>query len=70
MAQINNGDSCPKREHRAWDFEEAIFDTLEQSILFLLNLGASGFTIWSGDQIIAQHEVCHHPSKEYEPSDL
>lgn len=44
-AQINNGDSCPKRENRAWYHEETTVNTLTEAILWLLEMKAVGFTI-------------------------
>ena len=44
-AQLNNGNPCPKREHRAWNWEEKHFESLEDAIEFLIEKQAAGFII-------------------------
>lgn len=62
-AQINSGDPCPKREHRAWNWEETECETLSDAIAWLLDQNASGFEIEEvtvQTQTIASHIERHY----------
>lgn len=49
QAKINNGDPCPKREYRAWEYEEREFETLEECIMFLIEVEAVEFFMYHKD---------------------
>lgn len=59
-AKINNGDSCPKREYRAWNYDAGEFTTLEDAISFLIEKSADGFEIEHDGKVIASKEVSHY----------
>jgi hypothetical protein len=63
-AQINNGDPCPKRENRAWDWASAEFSTLSECIAFLIDKGACGFQIFNDEGNIIAEDVWTHYSSE------
>ena len=60
-AQINNGDPCPKKEHRAWDWVSKEVKTLSEAIKFLLEEEAYGFTITDDNgNLIAESVATHY----------
>lgn len=60
VAQINNGNSCPKRERDAWDWEQRDFPTIEECIHFLIEQKADGFTILTDDGHIVADDIQSH----------
>lgn len=57
--QINNYDPCPKRESRAWDWEEKKFNTLTECIEWIVEQQPAGWSITDSNNIIAEKHVSH-----------
>jgi len=59
-AQLNNDNPCPKREHRAWNWEDAEHKSLSEAIGWLLEIGAAGFIITKDGEEVASNVVTHY----------
>lgn len=61
VAQVPTSELCPKKESRAWDYEEKQCANLSEAIEFLLEEKAAGFTLYDHkDRVIVSKQVTYY----------